>query len=124
MNRKVLYVDDDILNTEFFRISFRDNFEVLTSTVPERALEIFEKEEPSVLIADYRMPGINGIELIKKAREIHPQCSFILLSGLMEANMEELDLFAYISKPYQRDSVEDIIEKAIDLFHKTPAQVS
>lgn len=47
----------------------------------ERALQLIEEEKPDVLMTDIRMPGVDGMELIRRAKELRPDLVFIVVSG-------------------------------------------
>ena len=80
---KVLYVDDESLNIQLFEINFRKKFDIYTAESGLKALEILEEEkEIQVLVSDMKMPQMNGVELIKQAKELYPDLSCYLLTGL------------------------------------------
>ena len=52
-----------------------------TANDGERALQLIEEEKPDVLMTDIRMPGVDGMELIRRAKELRPDLVFIVVSG-------------------------------------------
>jgi two-component system response regulator (stage 0 sporulation protein F) len=70
----LLYVDDEPLNLRLFEVNFRKKFTIRTALSGEAGLDILCRE-PSipVVITDMKMPGMNGIEFIKKAKEQFPE---------------------------------------------------
>jgi len=50
----------------------------------EQGLQVFMASEFDVIVTDYRMPGMNGVELIRRIREVRPQAVVVLLSGFVE----------------------------------------
>ena len=81
-NIKVLLVDDEekFVRTLSERIQLRD----IGSKVVldgERAVESLEEEIPDVMVLDLKMPGMNGIEVLKKVKEAYPQVKVVMLTG-------------------------------------------
>lgn len=91
MTRVLLVVDDepDILDT------FRELIEhaipairVLTASSGAKALEIVERERVDVLMSDFRMPGMDGVELLARVRQRSPGTSRVLFSALADEDLE------------------------------------
>jgi DNA-binding response OmpR family regulator len=78
---RVLYVDDELDFLTLGELFLRDDFDVDTTTDPEEVIEMIRKNGYDVVISDYQMPKMNGIELSKKIREEFPYVSFVLFSG-------------------------------------------
>lgn len=78
-----------------------------------RALELVEKLRPQLLITDIRMPGCDGIELIRKARELHPKIHFIVISGYSQFEYAQKALRYgvedYLLKPLKKDEITGIL---------------
>ena len=114
---KVLLVDDEreFVQTLSERLLMRD----MGSTVAydgESALELIKQDEPEVMILDLRMPGIDGIEVLKKVKKTNPDIEVIILTGHgSEADREtcmHLGAFAYLQKPVDIDKLSETIKKA------------
>jgi two-component system chemotaxis response regulator CheY len=98
---RIFVVDDSEALGEMIRILLADvGYEVEVFSCPLRALAAFEAsaERPRLLISDYRMPGINGLELIHRCKLIHPHLKVIAAS----ANILDEELGKY---PVQPDRV-------------------
>ncbi|MGC9311230.1 MAG: response regulator [Sediminispirochaetaceae bacterium] len=64
MNKyKILYIDDERINTLNFKVLFRDRYTVLTSHNASEALTVIQNERPSIIFSDHKMPGKSGAEL-------------------------------------------------------------
>jgi len=116
---RILVVDDE----EIVRESLCDWLEgvghnVLSAASGEEALEIIKREKIKIMLADLVMPGINGIELMKKARKIVPNLSTVIITAhatIQSAIVAIRDgAHDYIEKPFCPEKVELIIEKLID----------
>jgi DNA-binding response OmpR family regulator len=104
MPQKVLLVDDekDFVHVLSERLKSR-SFESAIAYNGEEALSILETDEPDVMVLDLKMPGIDGIEVLRKVRKSHPDTQVIILTGhgseREEALARELGAFAYLHKP-------------------------
>jgi len=80
------------------------------------ALDLIESDEPEVMILDLRMPGIDGIEVLRRVKESKPQIEVIILTGHgSDADRKicmELGAFAYLQKPVDIDVLSDTLKKA------------
>lgn len=101
---KVLMVDDeeDFVKTLAERMQMRD----LDSDVAfsgEAALQIVEDQIPDVMVLDLKMPGIDGMEVLRRVRKAYPQVQVVILTGhgseKDEAEARRLGAFAYLQKP-------------------------
>lgn len=83
MNKfKILYVDDEAINLMLFKINLQKKYEVLTADNGMNALEILSVEKDiSIVFSDMRMPEMNGIEFITRAKELYPEINFYILTG-------------------------------------------
>ena len=112
--RIVSVVDDDIGTAMFFHEALRQNIKgisVFSFTDPVKAFEHFteNKEEYALVISDLRMPGLNGLELLKRVKTSNPKVRTILMSAY---NFEEEELF----QQYMEDKViNSTIEKPITM---------
>jgi response regulator RpfG family c-di-GMP phosphodiesterase len=88
----ILYVDDEEINLFIFERSFEKKFKVVTAHSAKDALNILGGNETviDILISDMRMPVMNGIELINKAKEHHPKIMYYILTGFeFNSDIEE-----------------------------------
>ena len=109
-NKKIVsVVDDDLNTTELFHVALSENIDgisVVSFNDPIIALEHFaaNKDAYVVVISDLRMPGLNGLELLKKVKNSNPKVRTILMSAY---NFDEDLLFLKYMK-------EGIIDSSID----------
>jgi DNA-binding NtrC family response regulator len=113
----LLVVDDDHEFRETLRNRFtRSGFEVRAAANGEEALEQAQRRNFAVAIFDMMMPGMNGLELLKRFKAEHPECEVIFLTGQgsIETAVEAMKLGAYdyLQKPFSLKDLEAIALKA------------
>lgn len=123
---KVLLVDDE---TEFVQtLSERLQMRDLDTAVVyngEEALSYMNQEEPEVMILDLRMPGIDGVEVLRRVKKKHPDVEVIILTGhgteKDEALTRELGAFAYLEKPVEIDKLAKTVREAYEKLRRKKA---
>jgi CheY-like chemotaxis protein len=117
---KVLYVDDEAINVMLFKANFKKTFMVITGMSGFEGLELLAQHpDVRVVISDMKMPGMNGIEFIKKAKSKYPHLIFYILTGF-DITPEIEDALAsgliaeYYSKPFNVRELEGAILGALD----------
>ena len=113
---KILIVDDEAIVRESLRDWMSDvGHQVLTAANGRQALEIIEKEKPGIAIVDLIMPGMDGIELLKRAKEIYPNIEVIITTAYgsipTAINAMREGAYDYIEKPFCPERAELLINK-------------
>lgn len=114
---KVLMVDDeeDFVRTLDERMKMR-NLDSNVALSGEQALEILEKEVPDVMLLDLKMPGMDGMEVLKRAREAFPGVQVVMLTGhgseQDEAEARRLGVFEYLRKPVPIENLMKVLKAA------------
>jgi|TARA_R110001599_G_scaffold69410_2_gene195226 two-component system response regulator (stage 0 sporulation protein F) len=122
--KKILYVDDEVMNLFLFENLLAQNFEIVTTKSPEKGLEILETDDSfDLIISDMKMPGMNGLEFIKKAQEFYKTCPYNILSGYhkipeIEEALESGIICSYLQKPFEVEEITASINKDIESFHR------
>ena len=119
MEKKVLIVDDEervvksiagVLEDEGFRIAKAQS--------GEEAIKVFQEEGPDVTLLDIWMPGMDGIEVLKRLKWIAPECQVIMISGHATISTAmaavKLGAFDFIEKPLSLDVLLMTIHRALD----------
>jgi DNA-binding NtrC family response regulator len=114
---KVLLVDDE---EEFVRsLSERLQMRELDSDLAfngEQALQVVQDEVPDVMVLDLRMPGIDGMEVLRRVKKNYPKVQVIILTGhggdKDEKQARKLGAFAYLQKPVDLDHLVEVMRKA------------
>ena len=117
MPSKVLLVDDEreFVHTLSERLIMRD----MGSAVAydgESALKLIKEDEPDVIVVDLKMPGVDGIEVLRKVKETHPEIEVIIVTGHGHEEdrqlCRDLGAFAYLQKPLDINVLSETIQKA------------
>ena len=106
MKKRIMLVDDNITNLAVGKLALKDEYDVLTVSSGERALELFDKIMPDLILLDIDMPGIDGYETMRRMREneLISRIPVIFLTAMhgVESELVGLSLGAvdYITKPF------------------------
>ncbi len=124
MPSKVLLVDDekDFVHTLSERLETRD-FETAVVYNGEEAISYMNNDEAEVIVLDLKMPGIDGLEVLKQVKKSHPHVEVIILTGHgSEQEREiamELGAFAYLQKPANIDQLSEKMKQAYKKVQNT-----
>ncbi len=125
MTQKILLVDDEEGIRKVLGISLTDSgYKVFTAENGEEALQIFRKVNPSIVLTDIKMPGMDGIQLLQKIKNENPDTEVIMITGHgdIELAIHSLKFEAtdFITKPINGDSLEIALKRANEkIFLKT-----
>ena len=115
----ILIVDDEEgLRRGLSTLLEDDGYAVLATDSAERALEIMEGEHIDLVLTDMKMPGMDGIELLKRIRERHGDTRVIILTGYgqIESYIEAMNFGAieYVSKPFKVNELKFIVKRILE----------
>jgi DNA-binding NtrC family response regulator len=120
MNRKsVLVVDDDESLRRVTQMQLEEaGYEVFTAPDAAAGLEIMEASVPPLVIADLKMPGMSGIELLRELRSRYPETTVILITayGTVQTAVEAMraGAYDYITKPIDYDELLLVLDRALE----------
>lgn len=109
--KTILYVDDEVINLQLFKYHFKSEFNIETAINGEEGLEVLDAVPEIVsVISDFRMPKMDGLEFIKKAKVKYPSINFYILTGYditneMQEALENKVINKYFQKPFDRNEV-------------------
>jgi two-component system response regulator AtoC len=115
----LLIVDDEILTLNNLKKALeKEDYEVLVTNSGETALELFEKYKPELVLLDLMLPGISGIEVLKRMKEAERETIVIMMSAyeILEKAVESMKLGAYdyLLKPFKINDLKNTIRRALE----------
>ncbi len=124
INGKIIVVDDEKIVTSAFKTLFA--VEGIKGGAyfnsPLEALEYMKNDAPDLIISDFLMPDMNGLEFLREAKKMYPETSMILLTGYADKEnaikaINEIGLYKYIEKPWDNDDLMMNIRNGIERSH-------
>lgn len=114
---KILVIDDEKPTLAMFKLFLTAyGYDVHTAENGEQGLTIFKEILPEIVFTDLKMPGIDGIEVLRQIRQLNPKSQVIIITGHgnMGKALETLDLGAsdFINKPVERKALDSALERA------------
>jgi anti-anti-sigma factor len=129
---KILVIDDEKPTLTMFRFTLNAyGYSVLTAENGKEGIEVFQRERPFLVLTDVKMPGMDGIEVLRQIKKIEPKAEVIVITGHgdMELAIKALNLDAtdFLNKPIQRQALEKAIRRArerIELSRSEESRIS
>ncbi len=115
---KIVLIDDD----EWIRDSLSLFFEgegshLLALETAEEAIEILKRQDYDIIIADYRLPGMDGLEFLKRIQETHPHAMKILITAYKDEKVVSeamrIGIQDFIEKPFTTKIIEESLSRLI-----------
>jgi response regulator RpfG family c-di-GMP phosphodiesterase len=125
---KVLLVDDEKNILSGYKRNLRTKFQIYISESGKGGLEILKNHGPfAVVVSDYKMPEMNGIEFLTKVRELYPDTVRVMLTGYADLDaavnaINEGNIFRFLSKPCNVDLMSKNIYDAIGQYQLIMAE--
>jgi two-component system phosphate regulon sensor histidine kinase PhoR len=121
---RVLVVDDELdIREGSERILSRIGFHLSTAARGDEALQIFERARSDIVLLDLKMPGLDGMEVLQRLRELDPSILVIVITGYatVETAIEAMKQGAYdfIPKPFEPDQLRIVVNRAADKIRLT-----
>lgn len=118
---KILVIDDEESIRSLLSITLNHKgFETITAEDGEEGIELFQKERPPIVITDLKMPGMDGIQVLKRIRQLDPDTRVIVVTGHgdMESAIESLKHEAsdFINKPIRDEALMIALKRAQEVL--------
>lgn len=117
----IAIVDDEEMVLTSLRsfLMLETDYDVETYRSPRRALEDLKKKNLDLIISDYLMPEMNGIEFLLEIKKLHPFATRILLTGYADKEnaikaINEVGLYQYVEKPWDNDDLRITIQNGLE----------
>lgn len=121
MNRHaILFVDDEPNVLKSFQRALRkEPYTLMTALGGEEGLKLLDAREVSIVISDYNMPLMNGLEFLKAVKAQHPHILTIMLTGQAELEIavmaiNEAGVYKFIQKPWDDADLKITIQRALE----------
>jgi two-component system NtrC family response regulator len=119
MKRTILVIEDEALQlrtlTGFLK---KQGYLVIWSTSGVEGLRMAQKQPVDLILTDYKMPGKNGLEVLKEAKAVNPEIAVVLVTahGTEEIAVQAMKegAFDYVTKPVDLDELEIVVKKALE----------
>jgi len=117
---KVLVIDDEQgIRDLFIQALEEDDYEVLTVDNGEQGLDIIKSEKPNVVFLDLKLPGIDGLEVLKRISDLEIKAIVIMITGhgtiAKAAKTMDLGAYDYIVKPFDIDDIIKLMKQALKI---------
>jgi DNA-binding NtrC family response regulator len=113
----LLIVDDDAAIRGMLYELLSEKYECHTASTVDEAFQYLEVEHYDAIITDIAMPSLTGVELLKRVQLRDEETPVILISGKGgeqdSKSLLALGAFAYITKPFKLDEIEEVVERAL-----------
>ncbi len=117
----IALVDDEEMVLTSLRsfLLLETDYEVLTYNGPEKALDEVRRKPIDLIISDYLMPGMNGIQFLLEVKKIHPFATRVLLTGYADKEnaikaINEVGLYQYVEKPWENEDLKLVIQNGLE----------
>lgn len=119
---QVLIVDDEATAVEnLAHVCRKDGYEVTTRTSGKGAIEALEKKRYDVVLSDLRMENIDGMAILRRAKELYPESAVVLITGYatLDSAVDAMKAgaFHYIAKPFRLDEVREVVRSAMEMVN-------
>jgi response regulator RpfG family c-di-GMP phosphodiesterase len=120
--KRILFVDDDPNILAAYQRSLRTKYPITTAVSADQALSLIDAEAPfAVLVADMQMPGMNGIQFLRKAQQKAPNSVRLMLTGNADQRtaieaVNQGHVFSFLTKPCPAETLELVLENAVKQY--------
>ena len=116
---KMMLIDDDVWIRNSLDLYFKgEGVELLTLETAEEGLEVLKKISFDIMIVDYRLPGIDGLEFFKRIKTKHPDTIKILITAFKDQKVlsetTRVGIQGLIEKPFTVKTIEDLLSWVIN----------
>jgi DNA-binding NtrC family response regulator len=113
----LLLIDDEFGVRESLKMVFSKQYRVLEADSIDAAIPKVEEERPDVVLLDVLMPKADGLEVLRRIKEIHPACEVIMLTGVnsqqLAAKASDSGAFDFIGKPFDVVDLRQKVARAL-----------
>jgi len=115
--RRLLIVEDEAKMCRLLELNLRDHFDIVTAEDGQKALKFLQDQSFDVVLSDIRMPGVDGMGVLREVRRCHPEVPVVLITayGTIENAVQAMKegAFDYLVKPLKMAEVTVVLQKAL-----------
>jgi DNA-binding NtrC family response regulator len=120
----IFYFDDEVVHLDIFREMFGDEYDVLVASSLSEARRIISQHAPDIIISDWSMPEISGLEFLREVAATHPDSFRIMITGAGQVGDVITELSSglvqlFITKPWNEAEMRRSLERALQMRSRT-----
>jgi YesN/AraC family two-component response regulator len=113
----ILIIDDEKPTLQMLSLFLEaSGYRVLTAENENQGLSLFKQEQPEIVLTDIKMPGKDGLDVLRQIKEISPATEVIVITGHGDRDLKEkaltLDASAFFNKPLDTDALDEALKAA------------
>ncbi len=113
----IFVIDDDQGILDSFDAMFGDDYPLVLLDSGIEALQVLREGNPKLLFLDIKMPGINGLEILRQMREMNSSTKVVIVTALPQDKYEQIaqqyGVYRYLKKPFDLEEVENIAKNVL-----------
>ena len=118
MSATILIIDDEPKMAGILkRVLSKQGYEVVATSEPEQGLTILQSQPVQIILCDLKMPGMDGIEVLERAKQIQPQAEFIMMTAYATAQTAVESMkkgaYDYLIKPFPLDELKILLARVL-----------
>jgi two-component system, response regulator, stage 0 sporulation protein F len=114
--KSLLVVDDEEVIRDYFQKVLSD-YRVMTAATGEEALVIVRHQRPDIILLDFRLPGVDGIQILKKIKKIDKSIAVVMLSAFGDSKIcgqaTKCGAYAFLPKPFDLLEMKKVLDEAV-----------
>ncbi|MDT4897080.1 MAG: formate hydrogenlyase transcriptional activator [Acidobacteriota bacterium] len=120
MKPSIFYFDDEVVHLDIFREMFGDEYDVLVASTLSEARRTISEFAPDIIISDWSMPEISGIDFLREAAAVHPSSFRVMVTGAGQVGdvVKEIStglVQLFITKPWSEAEMRRALERALQM---------
>ena len=115
---RILIIDDDQNLLESYTVLLEDEFQVSTAESGEKGLDLLRHEDVHLVLLDVRLPGMNGIEVLRRIKALDENVDVIMITAVKDVRMAveaiKLGAYDYLEKPFEIDEILALLRRTLE----------
>src|SRR5437660_3035697 len=115
---RILIIDDDKSLLESYTVLLEDEFQVFTAETGERGLDLLRHEDVHLVLLDIRLPGIDGIEVLRRIKAMDENVDVIMITAVKNVRVAveaiKIGAYDYLEKPFEIDEILALLRRTLE----------